>query len=58
MAAKKNIGKITINGIIKITRYWVFEYISISQTNIYLYKSTQAQCGLLKFEVWILKSEI
>ena len=49
MAAKKNIEKITIIVIIKITCYWVFEYVSISQTNIYLYTSTQAQCGLLKF---------
>ena len=27
------------------------ECVSISQTNIYLYKRTKAQCGLLKFEV-------
>ena len=35
-----------------------FECVSILRTNVYLYKSTKAQWGLLKFEVSNLKCEI
>ena len=37
---------------------WPSECVSISQTNIYLYKSTKAQWGLLIDEIWRPNSEV